>query len=44
MAPDGSFGWRSGRRTIDEAKRAAMEKCEENSDECEIVAVNDGEP
>lgn len=44
VASDGSYGWRSGRTTIDEAKDGAIENCEEHADECDLVAVNDRAP
>ncbi len=40
VASDGSFGWRTNRSTIEEAKREALELCEENADDCEIVSIN----
>ena len=40
VASDGSFGWRSGRSTLEEAKQGAMTNCEENGDDCEIVSTN----
>jgi dienelactone hydrolase len=40
VAPDGSFGWRTGRDTVEEAKQQALELCEENADDCEIVSIN----
>lgn len=43
-APDGSFGWRTGRDTVEEAKQQALELCEENADDCEIVSINGTNP
>jgi hypothetical protein len=43
-APDGSFGWRTGRSTIEDAKKEALELCEENADDCEIVSINGTNP
>jgi dienelactone hydrolase len=43
-APDGSFGWRTGRSTIEEAKKEALELCEENADDCEIISINGTNP
>jgi dienelactone hydrolase len=43
-SPDGSFGWRTGRSTIEEAKKEALELCEENADDCEIISINGTNP
>ncbi len=40
-APDGSFGWRSGRSTAQEARDEAMEKCGEHADNCRLLFVDD---
>lgn len=39
MAPDGRFGWRIGRRTLDEAKAEALKFC--GRPDCKVVAEND---
>jgi len=41
VSRDGYFGWRSGRRTVEEAREAAREYCEENTDTCSVVFVDD---
>ena len=41
VSPRGSYGWRSGRRTVDEARHGALENCRKNSSDCRIVAVDD---
>jgi dienelactone hydrolase len=39
---NGGFGWRSGRRTIAEAKKEAMDYCQQyTSSQCELYAVDD---
>lgn len=40
-APNGSFGWRTGRATVDEAVEEATEYCEEGADECFAVMIDD---
>ena len=44
VAPDGSFGWRTGRSTIEGAIKEALELCEESADDCEIVSINGAKP
>ncbi|HLZ02698.1 MAG TPA: alpha/beta hydrolase [Bradyrhizobium sp.] len=41
VAPDGSFGWRSSRRTAADAEREALEACTRNATRCSIYAVDD---
>ena len=41
LSPTGSFAWRSGATTDDEAQRAAREACESRGAVCSIYAVND---
>ncbi len=40
-APDGGFGWRSGRGTAQEAQGEAMEKCGEHANDCRLLFVDD---
>jgi hypothetical protein len=40
VAPTGSFGWTSGRRTVDAAKTSAINACPEKRD-CRVVFVDD---
>lgn len=44
VASDGSFGWRTGRDTLEEAKAGAMHNCEESADDCEIISINGTNP
>lgn len=37
----GYFGWRSGRRTIEEARRGALKSCETDKRTCRILYIND---
>jgi len=37
LSPKGRFGWRSGRRTVEEAKSGAFSYCK---GECRIVSIN----
>jgi len=41
VSPDGHFGWRSGRRTVDEAKADALENCRRSGKNCRLVVVDD---
>lgn len=36
----GGYGWRTGRRTADDAADAALESCEANNASCTVYAVN----
>jgi hypothetical protein len=40
MASDGSFGWRSGRASSEDAKAAAKLNCEEHAEDCVIISIN----
>jgi dienelactone hydrolase len=41
-APDGAFGWRTGRRTTEEARRGAMDNCgDRGAIDCRVIAVDD---
>lgn len=37
----GAWGWRSGRNTVDDARRQALENCQRDGARCWIVAVDD---
>jgi dienelactone hydrolase len=39
VAPDGHFGWKTGRRTVEEARSGALENCK--STPCRVVVVDD---
>jgi len=41
MAPGGAFGWRTARRTVQEARKGALEFCAKHSPDCRIVVVDD---
>jgi hypothetical protein len=41
VAPDGSFGWRSGRPSADDAAREALAACASHSLRCALYAVDD---
>jgi hypothetical protein len=41
MSPDGRFAWRTGRRSINEAKEQALEVCGRNGRDCRVIAVDD---
>lgn len=41
VSPNGHFGWRSGRRTVEEAREGALSYCEENAEECRVLFVDD---
>ncbi|HVV60393.1 MAG TPA: CocE/NonD family hydrolase [Pseudolabrys sp.] len=40
VSPDGHFGWRTGQRTVDDARAGALENCHRNASDCEIVFVD----
>jgi dienelactone hydrolase len=40
-APDGAFGWRSKRATVEEASREAMDACSQYSEHCSLYAIDD---
>lgn len=43
ISPDGAYGWRTGQRTIDDAKNQALAYCQQHTSKaCKIAAV-DGE-
>lgn len=41
VGPSGAWGWRSGRNTLDDARRQALESCQRDGARCRIVAEND---
>jgi hypothetical protein len=41
VSPGGLYGWRSGRRTADDAKQRALDACREHARDCKIFAVDD---
>ena len=41
LAPDGSFGWRSGRPSAADASRDALAACASHSSRCALYAVDD---
>jgi dienelactone hydrolase len=41
VSPKGAFGWRSGRRTVEAAKKEALENCRKFASECAVFAVDD---
>jgi dienelactone hydrolase len=41
LAPDGSFGWKSGMRTVDMARAAALKFCQQNGKTCSVMFVDD---
>ena len=41
VSSDGRSGWRSGRRTVDDAKAGALGLCRQHSKECQVVVVDD---
>ncbi len=41
FAPDGHFGWKSGSRTVETARSAALKFCEQGGAHCEVMFVDD---
>jgi hypothetical protein len=42
ISPSGGYGWRTARRSDEEAKSEALEKCNENAETaCRLVMIND---
>ena len=37
----GAWGWRSGRNTLDDARKQALESCQRDGASCRIIAEND---
>jgi dienelactone hydrolase len=41
VSPKGAYGWRSGRRTIEEASKNAIERCQQYGTDCAVVVVDE---
>lgn len=41
VSSDGYFGWQSGRRSLDDARRGALKLCEDEKRKCNIVFIDD---
>ena len=41
MSPKGAFGWRAGRRTVEEARQGALENCAKHAPDCRIVIIDE---
>jgi dienelactone hydrolase len=41
VSPKGAFGWKTGRRTVEEARRGAIDNCEKFGKDCRIVIVDE---
>lgn len=41
VGPGGAWGWRSGRNTLDDARKQALESCQRDGARCRIAAEND---
>ncbi len=41
VAPNGSYAWRTGRRSAEDAKTDVLEACGENASGCRVYAVDD---
>lgn len=41
MSPKGAFGWRAGRRTVEEARQGALENCAKRAPDCRIVIIDE---
>jgi hypothetical protein len=41
LAADGSFGWKSGMRTVETARTAALQFCQQNGKTCRVMFVDD---
>jgi dienelactone hydrolase len=42
VSDDGAYGWRTARRSADEASRAALDLCGAHAEACHVYAVDDG--
>jgi dienelactone hydrolase len=42
MSPQGSYGWQTAQRTIEEAKARALKRCRTYAGNCAVVMVDDG--
>jgi dienelactone hydrolase len=41
VSPKGHYGWRAGRRTVEDARKSAIERCAEHDEGCVIFVVDD---
>lgn len=41
VSPNGSYGWRAGHSTVEEARKLALEGCAKHASDCAIVVVDD---
>jgi hypothetical protein len=41
VSPTGSYGWRAGHSTVEEARKLALEGCAKHASDCVIVVVDD---
>ena len=41
MSPSGAFGWRTARRTVEEARKGALEFCAKQGPDCRVVVVDE---
>ncbi len=41
LAPDGHFGWKSGMRTVEAARAAALKFCQQSAKDCSVMFVDD---
>jgi len=41
LAPGGTFGWKSGMRTVEAARAAALKLCEQSGKSCAVMFVDD---
>jgi dienelactone hydrolase len=41
VSPKGHYGWRAGRRTVEDARKSAIERCAEHDSNCAIFVVDD---
>ncbi len=41
VSPNGDYGWRSGRRSTEEAKSGALENCAKHGKDCRVIMVDD---
>ena len=41
MSPTGAFGWRTARRTVEEARKSALEYCAKHGPNCRVVVVDE---
>jgi dienelactone hydrolase len=41
MSPKGAYGWQSGRRTVQDASKMALERCLKHGTDCNVVVIDD---